>query len=318
MVAWRHSDVLLALGRYAEGWQLQGRRFELERRMPGVGPAGRRFLRPMWEPGNSPQRVHVHAEQGYGDVIMMARYLPLLVEMGHDVRFEVKRDMVSLFRDSLGSDIKVVPLAADYPGAFGIDDFDTHIPSMTLPTLFKTSINTIPWRGPYIRSSRYPLFRMGLKIGLCWTSGSQPGLWHREYSKRKSIPFWPDVWRIIDETAATFYALQLHDVPSRLPRKLLAPLGSLSSPTWADTAALVDACDLVVTVDTGVAHLAGAMGKRTILMLHGPGVSWHWMADRDGARWQHRSPWYPTVEIVRQQKPHQWVGVIETVLGMIK
>ncbi len=84
------------------------------------------------------------------------------------------------------------------------------------------------------------------------------------------------------------------------------------TPTWDETAALIETLDLVITVDTSVAHLAGAMGKPVWVMMHTEG-SWHWMAERLGASWNERSPWYPTARLFRQKKPHQWAGVLADV-----
>lgn len=83
-------------------------------------------------------------------------------------------------------------------------------------------------------------------------------------------------------------------------------------PTWADTAALVECLDLVITVDTGLAHLVGGMGKPFWLLMH-TGGSWHWMAERPGASWNEKSPWYPSARLFRQQKPHEWMEVINRI-----
>lgn len=323
MAEWRLSDELLTIGRYAEGWKGQSARFQLERKMPGVGPAGRRFLRPVWDRAAPPCAVHVHAEQGYGDVICMARYLLELKILGHDVRCETTEPMVDLFRESFEPvGIKVVPLAADYPGAMGLDDFDRHVPMMSFPTLFETTIETVPWCGPYLYANIHRVAEYGRalprgrrRIGLCWKSGSKPGLWHREYARRKSMPFEavePLVERLL--LAGDAVVSLLVDETGEDPRSILSPYVAIplgSESTWADTAAIVANLDIVVTVDTGVAHLAGAMGKKTLLAMHTPGASWHWMENRSD------SPWYPTVKIFRQERPHEWTDVVDRMIAAL-
>jgi ADP-heptose:LPS heptosyltransferase len=86
------------------------------------------------------------------------------------------------------------------------------------------------------------------------------------------------------------------------------------SPSWDETAALIENLDLVITVDTGVAHLAGAMGKPTWVVMQQDGASWHFMCEREGAAWNEASPWYPSIRIFRQPKPYDWNGAIAKVV----
>jgi len=258
-----------------------------------------------------------------GDNIAMARYLPILVERGYEVTYETYPEMLDLMARSFPS-VRVITRAADYPGAIGIPPHDYHVPIGSLPAILGTDIDTVPWNGPYLKADKakaemYDLALdkcMGRKIGLVWSSGIRiSGIWLEEYGKRKSMSFSTilDVWNKDD----AFISLQVgpersengsdHYVIDVLPNK----------PTWDDTCALTANLDLVITVDTAVAHAAGAMGKPVWLMMHTEG-SWHWMAEREGSPWNTKSPWYPSVRIFRAKKAHEWSDVIHRIASELK
>jgi len=198
--------------------------------------------------------------------------------------------------------------------------FDYHCPMLSLPAVLKTDIDTVPWNGAYITAnpdlvreyrSRLP---EECKIGLCWSSGiRKEGLWISEYGSRKSMHF-KDLSPLLAH--GSFVSLQVgpereqnDSINDVLPEK----------PTWDDTAALVAGLELIITVDTSVAHLAGAMGKPTWLMMHTEG-SWHWMVARPDALWNETSPWYPSVRIFRQTAVRDWCNVIAKIteeLGVV-
>ena len=312
LARWNRSEMLLALGRYEEGWKDHSIRFDDRyrgRELAAFGRLGRRFKAPFWGLDDKPCRLHVHSEMGFGDVICMARYVPKLIEMGHDVRFEVDPHLVDLFKDSF-SGVKVQPFALDYPGALGLAEFDEHVTTMAFPNVFGTRIDTVPWDGPYIKADpeRSIITFTGdrFKVGLCWSAGIRPGLWYSEYGRRKSMRF-ADLAPLLS-IDASFIALQAG--PERLENSILPGIQE-EKPDWADTAALIANLDLVITVDTAVAHLTGAMGKPTWLMMHTQG-SWHWMRDRLD------SPWYPSVRIFRQEKPHEWRPVVDAVAEALR
>ena len=305
---WNKSLALHSIGRYREGWKEHQARADQKSEVALYMPM-RRFVVPHFDNQPAPASIHVHSEAGAGDNIVMARYLPLLSRRGYDVRYEVNDDMLDLMRQSLPG-VKVMPKAADYPGALGIPPMDYHMPIGSLPYIFRTEVDTVPWDGPYLKADPSAVaacarkLPSGRRIGLCWSAGIRDGIWLREYGKRKSVPF-ASLMPIMKDSAGFFVSLQVGaDSPliNLLPRK----------PTWADTAALVSCLDVVVTVDTSVAHLAGAMGKPVLLMMHTEG-SFHWMAERRGASWNRRSPWYPSVRIFRQRRAHEWDDVVEAV-----
>ncbi len=312
---WNKSLALHSIGRYIEGWSEHEKRGE-QTTDTSMRVMMNRFKLPRWTGEELPSaRLHLHQEMGHGDVIAMARYAPILAERGYDVRMEVNPDIVSLFDRSF-KNVTVMPKAVDYPYAMGIPVFDYHIPMLSLPALFKTDIDTVPWSGPYLKASpsltEYYADRLPtqqFKIGLCWSSGiRKEALWLEEYGKRKSIGF-DKLAPIFCNSDFTFVSLQVG--PER--RDCHMPVLDLlpQTPNWDDTAALVANLDLVITVDTSVAHLAGAMGKPVWLMMHTEG-SWHWMTERLD------SPWYPSVKIYRQDKPHKWAGVINSIVNDMK
>jgi hypothetical protein len=309
---WHKSHAMESIGMWPEAWSERAHRAGSSSRSALTVPM-KRFDRPLWsgEPGSG--RVHVHAETGAGDNICLARYLPMIAQRGLDVCYECMPDMVDLMRRSFPG-VEVVPRTAYYPDALGVKPFDYHLPVGELQTVFRTSLETVPWKGPYLKSDltlveKYRENARG-KIGLCWSSGIRlnDSAWLAEYGRRKSMSF--EALRPIWSSEAECVSLQVGPERAEHRDRIFDYLPE--QPTWDDTAALVECLDLVITVDTAVAHLAGAMGKPTWLMMHTEG-SWHWMAPRLGASWNERSPWYPSVRIYRQERAKEWRAVIERI-----
>lgn len=318
-VRWNMSLALHAIGRYREGWVESENRGQQKADEP-MRLVMSRFTAPMMTPAelDTPCRLHVHQEMGNGDAIAMARYLPLLVAKGHDVRLETLETLVPLFRRSFPQ-VKVMPRAIDYPSALGIPLFDRHIPTLSLPWLFDTDIDTVPWSGPYLTPDPIMKAHYGEKlgparIGLCWSSGiRKDNLWISEYGRRKSMHF-DDVAHIVD---GRFVSLQVG--PERAQARGILDILP-EKPTWDDTAALISNLDLVITVDTAVAHLAGALGVPTWVMMQRDGSSWHFMCWRPDEVWNEASPWYPSVRIFRQRefnRSHYWDDVIDDVASSL-
>jgi hypothetical protein len=316
LARWNKSLAMHSIGLYKEGWVEHEQR-GYQKTNSSMAVTMRRFTLPQWKDQPAPASIHVHHEQGMGDSLCLARYLPMLVERGYDVRFEAPDQMVSLLQHSM-PEVKIMPKAVDYPGAIGIPIFDYHIPTISLPYAFGTDIDTVPWNGPYLKPDPelveqykallYLAQPTGAqrKIGLVWSSGIRvTGIWIKEYGRRKSMRF-DTLLPIIEATNDLFVSLQVGE--ERLERR--DPVIDLlpDKPTWMDTAALIANLDLVITVDTAVAHLAGAMGKPVWVMMHTEG-SWHWMTKRTD------SPWYPTAKLYRQDKAHDWDNVIARVAG---
>lgn len=304
---WNMSLCMHALGQYKEGWQEHEARVKIISN-PGLSLPPRRFRLPLWK-GETSGRVHVHSEAGMGDNLCLVRYLDLFGG-DCDVRFEAYEGMVTLLQRSFPK-VRICTKAADWPGALGLEPFDYHLPIGSCPAAFGTTIDTIPWSGPYLipnpdlvdyYSQRIPKG----SIGLCWSSGIREGIWIQQYGKNKSMAL-ADMALIMSQKQ-NLVSLQvgperkeLEDFPNIrdvLPIK----------PSWDDTAAVIANLDAVVTVDTAIAHLAGGMGKPVYLAMHRQG-SWHFMADIEPFRT--KSPWYPNTKIFRRgAKDTNWHNVV--------
>jgi tetratricopeptide (TPR) repeat protein len=319
---WHKSLSLEAIGRWPEAWAERARRADARNR-PALALPMRRFDKPLWDGQPAPARVHVHAEAGSGDNLCMVRYLPLLVERGYDVCYEGADDMIDLVRQSL-PDVEVVSKAADYPGVYGVKQFDYHLPIGQLQHAFRTGLDTVPWSGAYLRADpvRVAHYRAeledhpsrGKRVGLCWSSGIRldDSYWLAEYGRRKSMNF-ETLFRAMNDARHDTQFVSLQVGPER--DQLAWPVVDLlpERPSWAETAALVANLDLVITVDTGVAHLAGGMGKPVWVLTQRDGASWHFMCERPGASWNERSPWYPAARVFRQRDLGDWSSVTEAV-----
>ncbi len=241
--------------------------------------------------------IIVWAEQGYGDVIQFARYLPHLTARGAAVYFDVPPPLAPLFRENVGLAGLIV---RDRDETLPTVDFQ--IPVLSLPHRFETALETIPAEIPYLDCAHAPPADLpaGLKVGLCWQgSESNPN------DHRRSI----DPSLLIDSLeyagAPPLIGLQYDVADPPIPN----PGGAVTD--FGGMAALIKEVDLVISVDTGVAHLAGALGKPVwVLLPFAP--DWRWMTDRAD------SPWYPTMRLFRQSRPGDWPGVLDNVRAALK
>lgn len=318
LAEWNKALAMHSIGRYAEGWQAHEARGQ-QRTDEAMALMMNRFTRPIWAGEPPPARLHLHQEMGFGDVIAMLRYVPDLIESGYEISIEVNDSLVALTQRSFPK-AKVVPKAADYPGAVGLPPFDYHIPMLSLPAILKTDIDTVPWQGAYLAPDPELVKKYASalgkrhcpRVGIVWTSGVRMdgiGPWLVEYGRRKSMRF-DQVRPLIDANhpLCEFFSLQVG--PGREQNDLIVDLLPVI-PSWDDTAALIQNLDLVISVDTSVAHLAGALGKPLWVMMHKEG-SWHWMVDRLD------SPWYPSARLFRQTNVHKWDDVVAQVSNALK
>lgn len=321
---WNKGLALHCLGRYKEGWEEHTWRSIERTQLPLYVPMNR-FRAPMWKGEPPPASIHVHAEAGFGDNLCCARYLNLLVDRGYDVRYEAYENMLELMQRSFPQ-VKTMPQAPDYPGAVGIPPFDYHLPLGELPHVFGTEVDTVPWSGPYLVPAKalVDAYRGKLssiiankrkKVGLVWSAGIREGLWIAKYGQRKSMHF-QALRKLVEDSLHNFVSLQVGPERSQPKdtgghRFIIDVLPD--NPSWDDTAALVANLDLIISVDTAVVHLAGAMGKSVWLMNSAEPGSWHWMAERPNSPWNERSPWYPGVKIYRQREVGRWDDVVGNV-----
>jgi tetratricopeptide (TPR) repeat protein len=302
--------LLLLLGRLREGFA----EYEWRWRMPGFATPRREFPQPLWNGGALAGRtLFVHAEQGLGSAIQFARYAGLAAARGGRVFLECRRPLRRLFAQSLarpgGPAAGVVVKGEELP------PFDCHAPLMSLPHLLGTTLDTIPGEVPYLTARREDVaaWRERLagaprpRIGLVWAGDA-----NHENDHNRSMPA-HFLAPLVADAPAGFFSLQ---VPARGELSAVFPAGRVAdlAPTladFADTAAVVANLDLVISVDTAVAHLAGALARPVWLLL--PRVpEWRWLLDRED------SPWYPTMRLFRQHEAGDWQGLVDRATRVLR
>jgi Flp pilus assembly protein TadD len=298
MVHYNLGILLLLAGRLAEGWPEYDYRFAA-----GVVPMPD-YPQPLWtgDPLNG-RTLLVHAEQGHGDAIQMARYLPLIAG---PVVLQISRPLVRLLSGSAGlraAGIQVVETGHPVP------PFDLHCPIMSLPRVFATTLETIPRAVPYLTVDderrgywgRRIKALTGLQVGLAWAGNPTDVTMDRH----RSIPL-DRLDALAQMQGISFVSLQ-KDVPaarlqaSALGRELHDWTDELHD--FAETACLIEALDLVIGVDTAVVHLAGALG-RPVWLLNRADTDWRWLLGRND------SPWYPSLRQFRQPSAGDWDSVL--------
>ena len=295
--------IRLTQGRYPDGWQ--GYEWRC-RRAEWVKGYPHRLGSPRWngEPFCG-RTLLVHHEQGFGDTLQFVRYLPMAKARGGRVLFEVPAALRSLVRGVAGAD-DVLELSPCGPARV---PHDLHVPLLSLPGLCGTTLDTIPAEVPYlfadpVKTAAWAerLDPLGLNVGIVW-SGST---WTRRLAE-KSCPV-DQLMGLTTIPGTRWVALQ-KDAPAAELEAARAAGVACWGPEFrdfSDTAAAVVGLDLVIAVDTAVAHLAGAMGKPVWVLL--PKRSdWRWLLDRTD------SPWYPTMRLYRQGGPDSWADVIARV-----
>jgi len=301
---------LLLQGDYAQGWRLHEKRW----RSSYVQHGPRAFEQPMWTGGVEPQRLLIHAEQGLGDTLQFCRYLPLIYPR-RKIVLEVQPPLVDLMRQLPGVEAVV---ARDAP----LPDFDAHCPIMSLPLVFGTTLENIPNQTPYLRADPVKVLSWakrleaaeGLRVGLVWAGGARPNQPELEHVNRRRSTTLAHLAPLAQARGVSFVSLQKGPPASEVhaPPPGLALLDFTDDlRDFTDTAALVANLDLVISVDTAVAHLAGAMGKPVWLMNRFD-TCWRWLLNRDD------SPWYPTLRLFRQPAPGDWDAVAMDIAVALK
>ena len=298
---------LLRSGSLAVGWDHYESRFQTlamapQRMLPQEAWNGQFF--------QSGTRMLLRAEQGHGDTLQFVRYGPRIAARGAVVLLEVQPALTRLLSLQHWVDTAIAQGETLPPHAL-------HCPIMSLPRAFGTEMDTIPAEIPYLRADckEVEVWRQrlaplkGLRVGLAWAGGTPP--WHNEASlvdRRRSMQL-AQFAPLVSVSGVQFVSLQ-KGLPSRQASR---PPDRMSLLNWsdelhdfADTAALIKVLDLVISVDTAVAHLAGALGK-PVWLLNRFDACWRWLLDRDD------SPWYPTMRIFRQTTPGDWNTVMQSV-----
>jgi len=289
---WNKSLVLLAMGRLIEGFTL----FE-HRKAHGFGA---REIGAEWHGAPvAGQTLFLHAEQGFGDTLQFARYAHLLVARGAKVVLAAPKVLHPVLR-TLGQDVALID-EGESPTTF-----DAHSALMSLPLAFGTTLDTIPSETPYLHAEPSVVARwrsrLGQRarprVGLVWA-----GRPTHKNDRRRSIPL--EMLKPLLDHRTEWISLQKE--MSGADAALLAGMGARDFASdiadFGDTAALIALMDLVITVDTSVAHLAGAMGKPVWIFLPF-NADWRWLRDRAD------SPWYPTARLFRQTVFGRWEAVL--------
>jgi tetratricopeptide (TPR) repeat protein len=251
------------------------------------------------------RRVLLYAEQGIGDTIQFARYVPMVAQRGGRIILECQAPLVRLLRPLNGVEQIILPNQPPPP-------IDTHCPLMTLPLVFGTTLETIPSQVPYLHADaalvRHWRQRVGkldgkLKIGLNWAGNpDQKGDRHRSTTLSTLGP----LAAVGDAVFVSLHKGTAGGQATKPPRGLKLVDWTAELNDFADTSALIENLDLVITTDTSVPHLAGALGKPVWTLLPFA-ADWRWMLRRED------SPWYPTMRLFRQKKPWDWAEVVRRV-----
>jgi tetratricopeptide (TPR) repeat protein len=311
---YNRSMTRLLAGDFENGWIDFEWRWKLESK--SIASSRRKFSQPLWL-GEEPlagKSILLHSEQGLGDTLQFCRYAKLVAERGARVILQVEETLKSLLA-GLDGVAQVVVKGEALPA------FDYHCPLMSLPLAFKTDLSNVPAQVPYLKCGPEKRLywqeklakKVMLRVGLVWSGGyraNQPEVW--SVNSRRNIPL--AKFAPLKHPEIEFYSLQKGQ-PAE------SELAYLISAHWdgphlvdhtsllldfSDTAALVEQLDLVISVDTSTAHLAGACGK-PVWILNRFDTCWRWLLDRED------SPWYPTATIYRQRSAGDWDGVIERV-----
>ena len=288
------GDFERGLKKYEWRWQLDPR-----------SPARRNFRQPLWL-GSEPlagKAVLLHAEQGLGDTIQFCRYARLVAERGARVLLEVQSEVRPLLNDLEG-------VSGIYTKGESLAPFDYHCPLLTLPLAFNTRLETIPAEVPYLFSDPEKKARwqarlgdkMSPRIGLVWSGSAR-----HDDDRNRSLP----LARLIQAIPPQMQLYSLQKVVREADHPLLRSRPDFAHfgdelQDFSDTAAIASQMDLVISADTSVAHLAGALGKPVwILLPFAP--DWRWLLNRSD------SPWYPTARLFRQPAPGSWDDVLYNV-----
>ncbi|MEY4938657.1 MAG: hypothetical protein RIQ93_392 [Verrucomicrobiota bacterium] len=283
---------------YPDGWS----KYEWRWQVRSFNPKVRTFSAPPWR-GDVPlegQTILLHAEQGLGDTLQFCRFISDVAARGAKILLEAQSPLKDLLRHNFTVDALLSPGDALPP-------FDVHCPLASLPLALQTTLSSLAGSRPYLQAepARKDQWRQKLgpatrkRVGLVWSGSAIPNP-HRSIPFSALLPLW--------SADVEFISLQKQVNPLDEPALTAAPVRDFRREItdFSDTAALIDLCDLVISVDTSAAHLAGAMGKPVwVLLLHNP--DWRWLLERED------NPWYPSARLIRQNRLGDWPEVVARV-----
>ena len=323
----------LSLGDYAAGWPLHEARWQTSSMQATTAQLQQRgYTQPMWlgKESLAGKTIFLWPEQGHGDTLQFCRYVHVVQQLGAKVILATNQAMMRLLQNAFTHpDTQVVLDLMSSPYTF-----DFHCPLMSLPLACGTDrLEKIPLRVPYIFADEQGRQDMqtrvqaianaalpsAMRVGLVWAGGlrpNQPELQSIDTARSLRLEQFAPLLALAQTSEVQFFSLQLGEPANQLQSHIQqglqagspianSPIADLTSQLhdWADTAALIDNLDLVISVDTAVAHLAAAMGKPTWILSRFNGC-WRWLDGRDD------SPWYPTVRLFRQSTRGDWASVV--------
>lgn len=303
---WSMALMHLLFGNYEEGWRGYEYRWELKDVMER-----RVFSQAQWNGSNMNNlRILLYTEQGFGDTLQFIRYAPLVAQKGGEVILECQKELMSLLKNVEG--IQHIVLSGQ-----PLPEFDLHCPLLSLPLMFGTTLETIPATIPYLKTDpglvqqwkqKIITDNSHLKIGLVWAGDPRYKFGQDRSCSLTTFASLAQFNNII------FYSLQKGDSANQLknpPEGMTILDFTAEIRDFSDTAAIIENLDLIISVDTAVAHLAGALGKPIWSLL--PFIpDWRWMLNRED------SPWYPTMRLFRQPSRGDWASVINFINDELK
>ncbi|HUZ74470.1 MAG TPA: tetratricopeptide repeat protein [Stellaceae bacterium] len=311
LVRWDRALALLASGDYGRGFAAFDERFDLtdpsmgfDRKLQNV----KKVLLPLWNgEALAGRTLYLYTEQGFGDTLQFVRFIPLVAQSGARIIFDCPNELLRLVAGFPG----IAELRGD---GHPLPAADFHLPLMSLPGRLGVTLGTVPARVPYLApppaSAGAPLPRppgSRLGAGICWA-----GRPHHANDHNRSIAF-EHFLELCDLPGLTLYSLQkgprAGDIAELCAQALVRDL-SPQIQDFADTARFIQQLDLVITADTAVAHLAGALGRPVLVLLPFT-PDWRWLGRRED------SPWYPTLRLIRQPAPRDWKTVMRRVHDML-
>ena len=298
---WNKALILLLLGKLEQGWK------EYEYRFKKQKPSDSRvFNKPKWnrQPLDN-KKLLIISEQGFGDTIKFIRYISLIKQQGAYIILEGKKELKRLFENLVDEFIE------KQKDKIPKIDFDYYIHLMSLPRLFKTSLENIPNKVPYLKANEKlvekfkPKFNTNdFKIGITWSGNSK-----QEDDKNRSTTF--EKFKILKQIPnIKLYSLQIGEASKQLNDLDITDLEKDIN-NFADTAAIIENLDLIISVDTSVVHLAGALNKPVYTLLSFI-PAWHWLLNRNDC------PWYPSMKLFRQKTLGDWDELFDDVKDYLK
>ena len=291
----------LLLGKYSEGWK----NYEWRWKTSDFPSPQRDFIQPYWDGVTdvSDKIILIHGEQGLGDHFQYLRYLDLIKKKAKKIILEVDKRLLSFLKESNIHD-------HIYARGEKLPFFDLHCPLMSLPLKFSTTLDNIPTKNEYLfvrteRQKKWKSFfdEKKVNIGLTWEVNKDVQVKNRSLEVKKFL-------EISKINNVVLYSLQKYE-SSQLDNNLNFEIKNFgknfdNEAPFLDTAAIIKNLDLVISIDTSIAHLSGALGCKTFLILSNK-PHWTWLLNKK------KTPWYPTIEIYRQKSDNDWKSVFDEI-----